>query len=691
MKRIISLLIVLTIMMFTGVTIQAESGGYWIEDIVAPEMKAIFENEGGMVSFTAPDGKNRFLNENYEAVLPGIYSAESERSLYSLYSFYPSYSLDSLDDGYAIACIYDEQGEKQYGVIDREWQVVVPFEYSANIKMLGSDLFGVRKDGASGVIDKFGNMILPCKYSGINCCGDFLVADVDIWNSGMFDLKGNQILPCEYSISYTKYDVNTGLIPIRKQDESGSYTYGYADKTGIVIPLTYSFADGFSDGLAYIRDVDGNQAYIDTSGNVVISLANDLGPSPFLDGFSKVRKSDNKVGVIDRTGAVVIPFYDNIGVYNDYDLSDLRQYGLTAVRDDGKWGLINSNGELIFDFIFTSLTRFRGGYAFFTETDQDGNMTMGIMNQYGEITARGLPPFETRYELMTGVSMTGEKPQSYTTYFSDGLMSVSVDGKWGAINSFGEVVVDMLYDYCFYYQDGYAIVTKDGGHGKQNILDRQGNLILDKWYDCVNLDEPYYICQNKTGESEIRDLDMNIVASGESWTLTDGLDTSISVEYDGYYGIGINMQYDDKHVSIEHFKDNIFTYRKLGGTLGLFAIHKIPDEITVTVNGEALEFDQQPIMDSDRVLVPMRKIFETLGAKVEWNGDTQTITSIKDDIVIIMQIGNNTITVNDGEFTLDVPPQIMSDRTLVPIRAVAESFRINVEWDEKKRTVVLCT
>ena len=160
----------------------------------------------------------------------------------------------------------------------------------------------------------------------------------------------------------------------------------------------------------------------------------------------------------------------------------------------------------------------------------------------------------------------------------------------------------MLYDYCFYYQDGYAIVTKDGGHGKQNILDRQGNLILDNWYDCVNLDEPYYICQNKTGESEIRDLDMNIVASGESWTLTDGLDTSISVEYDGYYGIGINMQYDDKHVSIEHFKDNIFTYRKLGGTLGLFAIHKIPDEITVTVNGEALEFDQQPIMDSDRVL-----------------------------------------------------------------------------------------
>lgn len=85
----------------------------------------------------------------------------------------------------------------------------------------------------------------------------------------------------------------------------------------------------------------------------------------------------------------------------------------------------------------------------------------------------------------------------------------------------------------------------------------------------------------------------------------------------------------------------------------------------------------------------MRKIFEALGATVEWIDSTQTITAKKDDIVIIMQINNITITVSGKEISLDVPPQLVDGRTLVPVRAVAEGLDAEVKWDDATKTVII--
>ncbi|MDR2665162.1 MAG: cadherin-like beta sandwich domain-containing protein [Oscillospiraceae bacterium] len=109
--------------------------------------------------------------------------------------------------------------------------------------------------------------------------------------------------------------------------------------------------------------------------------------------------------------------------------------------------------------------------------------------------------------------------------------------------------------------------------------------------------------------------------------------------------------------------------------------------ITVTLNGAELEFDQPPIIENDRTLVPMRKIFEAMGATVEWDGETQTITAVKDNVTIIMRIGNPVMTKNGVQNTLDVPPKIVNNRTLVPVRAVAESLDCEVGWDGNARSV----
>ena len=113
------------------------------------------------------------------------------------------------------------------------------------------------------------------------------------------------------------------------------------------------------------------------------------------------------------------------------------------------------------------------------------------------------------------------------------------------------------------------------------------------------------------------------------------------------------------------------------------------DEITVLLNGEKLEFDVPPQLISSRTMVPMRKIFEEMGASVEWDGTTQTVTATKDEIIVVMQIDSNIILVNNREITFDVPPMLIDSRTLVPARAVAESLNALVDWDNTTRTVII--
>lgn len=113
--------------------------------------------------------------------------------------------------------------------------------------------------------------------------------------------------------------------------------------------------------------------------------------------------------------------------------------------------------------------------------------------------------------------------------------------------------------------------------------------------------------------------------------------------------------------------------------------------ISVVLDGSELSFDVSPQIVDGRTLVPLRVIFEALGAEVEWDGEAQTVTAKKDDTRISMTIGNNVITVNSEEIALDVPPQIINDRTLVPVRAVAEGFGANVDWQSETSTVVINT
>ena len=120
-------------------------------------------------------------------------------------------------------------------------------------------------------------------------------------------------------------------------------------------------------------------------------------------------------------------------------------------------------------------------------------------------------------------------------------------------------------------------------------------------------------------------------------------------------------------------------------------------DIIVELNGKKIQFDQPPIIQNDRTLVPMRAIFEAMGCDVEWDGENQWITATKDNITIEMMIDYNSFWVTDyGEggtyartLNLDVSPQIINGRTLVPLRAISESIGAGVAWNSFTRTVTI--
>ena len=113
-------------------------------------------------------------------------------------------------------------------------------------------------------------------------------------------------------------------------------------------------------------------------------------------------------------------------------------------------------------------------------------------------------------------------------------------------------------------------------------------------------------------------------------------------------------------------------------------------DITVTLNGEAIDFaDQAPEIVEGRTLVPLRAIFEALGASVEWDDATKTVTSTKDNTTVKLTIGTPAINVNGEDKALDVAAQIVESRTLVPARAVAEAYGCAVAWDDATKTVTI--
>lgn len=109
----------------------------------------------------------------------------------------------------------------------------------------------------------------------------------------------------------------------------------------------------------------------------------------------------------------------------------------------------------------------------------------------------------------------------------------------------------------------------------------------------------------------------------------------------------------------------------------------------VYLDGRKLDFEVNPIIENDRTLVPLRAIFEAMGAEVSWNDATRTVIANRGNDSVVLTIGSNRPIVNGNEVLIDVAAKIVEDRIMAPLRFVGEAYGGTVNWDAASRTITM--
>jgi hypothetical protein len=112
--------------------------------------------------------------------------------------------------------------------------------------------------------------------------------------------------------------------------------------------------------------------------------------------------------------------------------------------------------------------------------------------------------------------------------------------------------------------------------------------------------------------------------------------------------------------------------------------------IKVMVDDDAVAFpDQGPVMRGSRVMVPLRGVFEKMGATVNWDRASNTVTANRGDRKVVLPLSGTSATVDGKSMTLDQPAMVMGGRALVPLRFLSESLGASVDWQAANSTVMI--
>ncbi|MCX6087489.1 MAG: GH25 family lysozyme [Caldiserica bacterium] len=107
------------------------------------------------------------------------------------------------------------------------------------------------------------------------------------------------------------------------------------------------------------------------------------------------------------------------------------------------------------------------------------------------------------------------------------------------------------------------------------------------------------------------------------------------------------------------------------------------------LDGQIVTLDTPPVIVGSRTLVPLRPIIEGLGGAITWVPETRSVEVGFNGTILLLQIGNRTAVVNGEAVVLDVPAAIMNGRTMLPVRFVSERLGAEVQWEESTKTVTI--
>ena len=215
-------------------------------------------------------------------------------------------------------------------------------------------------------------------------------------------------------------------------------------------------------------------------------------------------------------------------------------------------------------------------------------------------------------------------------------------------------------------QNEYLRLTK-GSRFIQNGYNGESDFCYRPVYNGIGLDGIFEVScyahsYGKTIKNVIYSIDNNYVGSSNEVPYTAYIDATA---YTGNHTLKAIATFNDGSTLSTQSNVNISHTNK---------------DISVEISNNKVLFDQEPIIFNDRTMVPMRKIFESLGATVSWDDSTKTATGTRGDRAVKVSVGQKTMNINNKTVVLDTAPIVLSGRTLVPVRAVAEGLGCTVDW-----------
>ncbi|NEW05196.1 hypothetical protein GK047_04065 [Paenibacillus sp. SYP-B3998] len=117
----------------------------------------------------------------------------------------------------------------------------------------------------------------------------------------------------------------------------------------------------------------------------------------------------------------------------------------------------------------------------------------------------------------------------------------------------------------------------------------------------------------------------------------------------------------------------------------------LSSQVSIAIDGKNQDFEQAPVIVNGSTMAPLRAIFEALGATVEYDAATRSVTAKKGDITLRLILDQKTVYRNGQAFQIDEPVQLVNGFTVAPARFVGEAFGGKVTWDGKNREVTIST
>lgn len=294
------------------------------------------------------------------------------------------------------------------------------------------------------------------------------------------------------------------------------------------------------------------------------------------------------------------------------------------------------------------------------------------------------------------------------TLDGNGLLTISGNGDMYDYNGVEPVIPDIAWQQdkmtpWYAFKDSIRKVAIESGVTKigrtafaccDNITEisiPEGVTRIGAWafYECNSLEKIYLpdstesFGQGAFGAEGIKTVSVPKMIKSFG---VDGFDKNCVIEYRGTEAEWDNLYAElSKSIDMSIWDENIIICT---GNEGNSSEEELASAY-ILINNKILKCDQPPVIKDDRTLVPMRAIFEALGAEVSWDENTKTATGTKDGKDVSVTISENSININGEKKEIDVPAQIIGGRTMVPVRAISEAFDCSVQWNGLKKCVII--